>query len=190
MSDDIQRRHQMPHIKDLRVDPEIARARFPASCSMTKCSGVCCRYGVWMDPTEQDRILQHVGLIQGAMEAHMEKDPALWFEDEKPDDPDFPSGRAVGTAASDTGCVFLNTAGQCVLQIASTAETGSLKPFYCFAFPITVDNGLLGLTEGKDPACCIDNDDGPQNILDVCGGELAYVLGPEGLEEFRRKFKL
>jgi hypothetical protein len=189
MSDDIQKQHRVPHIPRLRVDPDIADVRFPEACSMTKCSGVCCRKGVWMDPLDQARILQHVDAIQRVMDANQEKRPELWFYGEKPSDPDFPSGRAVGTAATKDGCVFLNSEKRCVLQLASTGATGNLKPFFCVAFPITIDSGTLCVDEGRDPACCVEDSDGPKNVLDLCSFELNYVLGPEGFAEFSKRFR-
>ncbi|HEX5000224.1 MAG TPA: DUF3109 family protein [Terriglobia bacterium] len=186
MSDDILKHHRVPHIPALRVDPGLAGARFPQACSMTQCSGACCRDGVWADPIEQDRILQHAETIQRAMDDAQEKNPARWFDLEDPDDPDFPSGRAVGTTTVNGGCVFLNSEKRCVLQIVANEETGVLKPFYCFAFPITIDNGTLCLDDGRD-ACCTASAGGSRTVLDLCPDELTHVLGQEGLDELRKK---
>jgi hypothetical protein len=119
------------------------------------------------------------------MESSQEKDPARWFDSESLKSADFPSGEATGTEVYKGACVFLDSSKRCVLQKASDTTTGQLKPFFCFAFPITIDEGELQLDAGRDPQCCLVEDGGGRNVLDVCEGELQYVLGEEGFQEFR-----
>jgi hypothetical protein len=181
MSDIVLRRHRL-HIRELKVNKDLLQARFPHDCSMTRCTAKCCGSGVWMDLAEHRQIVQHAALIQTHMSAPQEKDPARWFEDEWEHE-DFPSGHAIGTAVHNDACVFLGPDRRCVLQKASSEATGNLKPFYCVAFPITVDEGELRLDEPKDPACCTPVSGGPLTVFDVCGDELKYVLGEAGVSE-------
>jgi hypothetical protein len=184
-------RHKLSHLRELTVDPSIFEARFAAGCSMTHCNATCCRYGVMVDPMEKENILAHADLVRNAMDEGMEKDPAKWFEDEEEIDLDFPSGRAVGTRTTEHGCVFLDPQGRCILQHAAV-EAGmskfTLKPFFCFAFPITLDEGKLtvddpDITGRKE--CCSMVLSGELSVLAVCEEELIHVLGNEGFEELK-----
>ncbi len=130
------------------------------------------------------------------MDDRQEHDEHQWFEDKIYDDTDFPSGRAIGTRAMWYGCVFLDAAGKCVLQKTSD-ENGpgqdSLKPFYCIAYPITIHQGVLMYDEENflnSPECCRPTPGGTQNVLDICEKELLFVLGADGLQEFRNLMKI
>jgi len=155
---------------------------------MTRCAGRCCAHGVYVALTEREAILDNVAAIQAQMDASQAKDPALWFDPEPIEDADFPSGRAVGTAEVNGGCVFLNDAGRCVLQKASTAQTGNLKPFFCIAFPVTIDKGMLCLDDPRAVECCTPDPNGHRTVVDLCGHELDHVLGTEGADELRHYF--
>ncbi|HMD13803.1 MAG TPA: hypothetical protein VKI62_04195, partial [Bacteroidota bacterium] len=104
---------------------------------------------------------------------------------------DFPSGRAVGTQARPYGCVFLNSSGKCSLQIAAVAEgmdRFALKPFYCVAYPVVIEHGVLTLDneQGIDRTeCCTAVTVHDRSIFDVCGEELEFVLGKDGAEELQ-----
>ena len=160
---------------------------------MQHCNAQCCRFGVLIDPTEQKRILDHVEIIQRQMEPHQDKNPASWFEDTEEQDLDFPSGRAVGTQVKPYGCNFLDSIGRCTLQKAAMAEglpKFFLKPFYCVAYPLTIEDGIL-LMDDPDlagrPECCSIVKDGEQTVFDVCLEELEFVLGKEGVEELKQQ---
>lgn len=158
---------------------------------MTQCNATCCRHGVMVDPAERDTILAHAELVQRHMEAHMHHDPAGWFDTMEETDLDFPSGRAVGTRTREYGCVFLDSKGWCVLQRAAVEEGMSkfaLKPFFCFAFPITVEQGTVMVDDPEftqRPQCCSAVAGGPLRVIDVCEEELIHVLGREGFEELK-----
>ena len=161
-------------------------------CSMNNCTANCCRYGVWVDVAERDKILVHTELIQRHMEPHQEKNPVNWFEPREIIDSDFPSGRMTGTQVRDTGCVFLDSHGRCVLQKAATEEgLGKffLKPFFCVAYPITIENGVLMVDDEEFPdnsQCCSPVPNGELNVFDICAEELEFTLGAEGFSEFRQ----
>ena len=62
----------------------------------------------------------------------------------------------------------------------------AVKPFYCVAFPITIDEHVLTTYEAEFTnrrQCCSIVTDGPMTVLDVCREEFEYILGVEGLEE-------
>jgi len=179
----------LPHIARLVVDRALVDARFSKACSMTSCDAGCCRDGVLVDLEHRDVILAHADVIRRHMSPHQERDPHRWFEREIANDPDFPSGKAVGTEAP-AGCVFLNDERRCVLHLADDAEElpVTLKPFFCRLFPLAICDGHLLLDEpvaGDRPACCSATPGGEQTVFDLCRAELEMVLGEAGVEELR-----
>jgi hypothetical protein len=185
------RRHHLSHLPDLDVNETILDTRYATGASPGHCDGTCCSDGVKVDVAERDRILAHADLIRRAMEPGQEHDVAGWFEDTELVDPDFPSGRCVGTQVYDSGCVFLDSARRCVLQTATIAVARpgfQLKPFFCAAFPVTIAAGALWIDEmclDAPAGCCRPTPGGTRGVLDVCEIELRHVLGNEGLEELR-----
>jgi hypothetical protein len=193
--ENIIRKHRLKHIPELRVDNSIFNMRYPAGCSMNNCTGACCKWGVYADIAEKENILKNAYLIQSHLEKQQEKDPDKWFESEINTDIDFPSGKSVGTQATESGCVFLNSSGLCVLQKAATAEglhPFALKPFYCIAFPLVIDHHQLmvdDLEVENRPDCCASESDGMKTIFDICSMELEFMLGKEGFHELQEIFK-
>ena len=167
-------------------------ARYAPECSTAACDGACCRLGVLVDAAQRDQILAYAELIQRAMDASQERDPAQWFEDQEREDADFPSGRAVGTRVREDRCVFLDSAQRCALQKATIAAARpgfDLKPFFCTAFPVTITAGTLWIDElclEMPTRCCRPADAGPRDAMDLCEVELRHVLGSAGLGELRR----
>lgn len=186
------RMRPLQHRRELRVDPLLSERRFADGCTTASCDATCCLAGVQVDVTERDRILSHAALVQRSMDPSQDHDPAHWFEVDEVADTDMPSGRAVGTVVRDGACVFLNGARRCVLQLASSAmaaDAASLKPFFCWAFPLTIFDGTLTLdTElATRRVCCGPVPDGPLSLLDVCATELDYVLGDGGSRALRAR---
>lgn len=182
-------KHRLSYIPELEVDDSIFTTRYPGNCSMNNCTGSCCKWGVFADVSEKENIIKNAGLIQNYLEENQEHDPSKWFESEIHDDIDFPSGKSVGTQATDRGCVFLNSNGLCVLQKAAMTEglhPFSLKPFYCVAYPLVIDHHHLmidNLEIENKPNCCATELNGPKTIIDICSMELEFMLGEEGLRE-------
>jgi hypothetical protein len=175
----------------LQVHPSLLEARFAEGCDTGRCRGACCRTGVWLDVAERDRVLAHAGLVRQAMDPGQPKDTRRWFSRRATADPDFPSGRAVHTRVRDGGCVFLDRANRCVLQKASAARGNGLrlKPFFCTAFPVTIDHGVLTLDDEDFRAghpCCEATPGGTQTVFDTCESELRHVLGAAGVSRLRR----
>jgi len=185
----ILKKHRLKHIPELRVDPEVFTQRFSPSTSMCNCNGKCCQDGVLLDVEEKKRILAHTELIQRYLEPQQEHDPAKWFDGLEETDQDFLSGRCDGTAVKGHGCVFLDSRGLCTLQKVAMAEgmdKFALKPFYCVAFPLTIDEQVLTTYESEFTnrrQCCSISEQGSLTIFDVCKEELEYILGAEGLQE-------
>jgi len=183
------RTHALSHVSELRVDPAVLEARFAAGCSTAHCNAGCCRAGVDADVVERDRILAHAGLIQRHMDPQQEADPASWFDAEAFADADMPSGFAVTTKVRHGACVFLNRESRCVLQIAS-AEAGDgtdLKPFFCHAYPLTLDEGMLTLDPhlATRPECCAQTSGGGATVFEACATELRFMLGEHGVRALR-----
>jgi len=179
------------HHADLRVAPDLLQARFATGCATRLCAAACCRSGVWLDPRERDRVLAHARLVRRTMDPGQPRATRRWFSRREVADPDFPSGRAVHTRVWNGRCVFLNGAGRCVLQKAAQAAEGGLqlKPFFCTAFPVTIDHGVLTLDDATCRAgqpCCAPAAAGPLTVFETCAAELRHVLGAAGLERLRR----
>jgi len=183
------------HISKLKVDPELFKQRFSPGCSMCNCNGDCCSDGVLIDIKEKELILANAGLIQTYLEPQQEKDPGKWFDNVIEYDMDFPSGQIDGTAVYGGGCIFRDSKGLCTLQKVSMAEGNhkfDLKPFFCIAFPLTIEGHVLTLHEAdftNRTQCCSMVPDGPLSALDVCREEFEYILGTEGLKEIEGLFQ-
>jgi hypothetical protein len=191
MADIVLRKHKLHHIKELKVDPELLSARFHEDCAMHRCNGRCCHGGVLADVKEKERILAHAELIQKYLEPQQEQNVELWFDQTVEDDRDFISGKCDGTALGKHGCVFLDSKGLCALQKTAMAEGMHkfyLKPFFCVAYPVTIDDWVLTVHEpeyANRPECCGSAGTGSQTIFDICTEELEFMLGTEGLEELK-----
>lgn len=187
--------HHLQHISVLHVDPEIFVQRLAPSSSMCHCNGTCCADGVLLDLREKDRILANAELIRKYLEPHQEIDSTKWFDNNIEDDVDFPSGKCDGTAVHGKGCVFLCSKGLCALQKTAMAEgmdKFALKPFYCVAFPLTIDSHTLTTYEPeftRRVECCSIVPQGPLSVLDVCREEFQYVLGSDGVAEIEALFE-
>jgi Fe-S-cluster containining protein len=185
------RNHRLSHIGPLKIDPVVFEAKFVHGCSMSNCNATCCQDGVMVDLKERDTISRHADLIKQHMESDQEHDDSKWFDPNDEADEDFPSGRAIGTQSNEQGCVFLMKNGRCVLQFVASEEGISkhtLKPFYCFAFPVTIEKGVLTIDDPDftdRPECCSMIPGGSRSVLEVCAEEFEFVLGKEGMDELR-----
>jgi len=182
------RDHHLEYFDELRVSEQVLSARFVRSCSTMGCSARCCREGVLVDVAHRDRVLAEASLIVEHMEPGQEHDPSRWFEPHDEPDLDFPSGRAVNTMIVNGACVFLDSRRRCVLHSAESTSPG-LKPFFCRAYPVAIDHGVVTLDSGwcpDDTQCCEPFDGGELTAVDVYEPELVHMLGVTGLHELRR----
>lgn len=185
--------HNLSHFNELKADPILFQRTLIQGCAVERCDATCCKLGVWADLSERDKIIAHAEVIRKYLEPHQPTDPSLWFEPDIIDDSDFPSGKAIGTAVGDSGCVFLKANGHCVLQHAATMEgldKFSLKPFFCVAYPVTISDGVLTMDDpdhADRPECCsYVEQQGADRPVDVYREELEYMLGEKGSEELLR----
>ncbi len=184
--------HKLSHIPELKVDTKIFESRFAKGCATRTCDAACCRTGVWVDVEERNMILSKAEMVQRYMGPGQDKNPSRWFQKQEIVDKDFPSRRCVGTRVKNHRCVFLDGDGRCVLQKATIAEAAGkfdLKPFYCSAYPICIEDGTLTIDDEEvtaRPQCCSPVSGGELNVFDVHAEELNYVLGTEGVQELRR----
>lgn len=174
------------------VDTVILEKSFAGGCGPFACESTCCSAGVYVDLEERTKILAHKEIIKKYLDETQTADHTRWFDGEIVEDPDFPSGKAVGTEVMNGKCVFLNKAGRCSLQAAGSAENlgrWALKPFYCVAFPITVEDGVVTFDDfvEEKPSCCSVFDERQTSIVTACREELEFVLGPAGYDELARR---
>ena len=185
------RNHKLKHIPVLKIDPIVFEAKFIHGCSMQNCNASCCQGGVMVDVEERENILRHADLVCRHMEPTQEQNQEKWFDNLEEVDNDYPSGTGVGTEVTDRGCVFLKSDGRCVLQTAAEEEgmpKHALKPFFCFAFPVTIDAGILTIDDPyftHRPECCSMIPGGSSSVLEVCAEEFEFVLGAEGMKALR-----
>ena len=192
-------------IDGLKIDESIFTQGFVQYCDIDKCGGGCCHSGVYADTDEYKLILEHKQEIAASMDDSQNTDPSTWFDNEWIDDPDFPSGRATGTAVHDRdggisnfteGCVFLDRRHFCSIQVAAAKEglhRWAWKPKYCILFPITVVEGVITYDDShsEDLSHC-----GPQgtanyvhSVFEAMQEEIAYCFGEEGLAKMKEHFE-
>ncbi|MGA7159942.1 MAG: DUF3109 family protein [Bacteroidota bacterium] len=170
------------------IDPILFEKGFSKGCGPFACESTCCTAGVYVDLKEKELILSHKEVIKKYMDETQVSDDTRWFDGEIEDDGDYPSGKIVGTEVVNDKCVFLNKFGMCSLQIAGMEEKlgrWALKPFYCVAFPITVDEGVVTFDDflHQKTTCCSFIDDRETTLVEACKEELEFVLGQTGYAE-------
>lgn len=160
------------------------------------CTSKCCRYGVYLDPAERDRILAHADVVEKYFDETQTKDRSKWFDNTEDIDSDFPSGVCVSTEVYNDKCAFLDGRGRCTLQVAEKEESlqqFSLKPFYCVLFPIVKEDNVIGYDDfcAGESACCTATPFSEKKMVEVCAIELEHVLGvakyKEVLEYYRKQ---
>lgn len=180
-------------INGYTIDGQLFDLVFTPACGPWTCRGKCCEGGVLVDLSEQQKILNHSALVREYMDGTQPQDSSSWF-DEPVEDVDFPSGRCAGTQEFNSKCVFLNREGRCVLQVAGEAAgmaPWGLKPFYCIAYPIAIENGVVvfdDMLSGQESCCTIHQhlETPGKSVIDACEVELSHVLGTSGYEELKR----
>ncbi len=173
-----------------RVDPILFEQGFAKGCGPFQCRTSCCHSGVFVDPSEMETILRHKEEVKAQMDETQVTDESAWFEKRYEDDIDFPSGTSIGTEVHNGKCTFLRKDGRCSVQLVSAEKYNDpwkLKPFYCVAFPITVDNGLLTFDDFQqdEAECCSIVKDTQSTLVDSCKAELEFMLGKEGYEQLQ-----
>lgn len=173
-----------------KIDPVLFEKGFSKGCGPYQCETTCCSSGVFLDPTDRDVIIDHKEEVKLLMDETQTTNDAVWFDNKREEDLDFPSGYAVGTEVFNDKCVFLRKDGRCSVQLVSVEKYNDpwkIKPYYCVAFPIAVDNGVLTYDDYQDgkTQCCSIVRDTDATLVESCKAELEYVLGKEGYEQLQ-----
>jgi Fe-S-cluster containining protein len=172
------------------IDPVLFEKGFSKGCGPYQCETTCCSSGVFLDPKDRDVIIAHTDEVKKQMDETQTTNDAIWFDNRHEVDADFPSGYAVGTEVFNNKCVFLRKDGRCSVQLVSVEKYNDpwkIKPFYCVAFPIAVDGGVLTYDDYQDgkTQCCSIVRDTDVTLVDSCKAELEYVLGKDGYKELQ-----
>lgn len=182
-------------VNGLKVDELIFTQGFVKYCNIDRCAGGCCHSGVYADVKEYETILRNANEIAKHMDETQNTDRSTWFDGEYIDDPDFVSGKAIGTNIHERdggisgfteGCVFLDKRHFCSIQVAA-AEHGlhrwAWKPIYCILFPITVVEGVITYDDShsEDLNYCGPNGRGNyvHSVFEAMQEELLHFLGNE-----------
>jgi Fe-S-cluster containining protein len=145
----------------------------------------CCRYGADVDLGEREAILAHAEDIAVILEPSAAG--SSWFEGPEIEDPDFPSGRYLRTAARSDGCIFLaHDRRGCAIHRASLEHGWSMdgvKPHVCRLFPLSYESDAIVLSDDYADYSCAYEPDAPSvfratrsAVEGVFGAELAAAL--------------
>lgn len=173
-----------------RIDPVLFEKGFSKGCGPYHCETVCCSSGVYLDPKDRDVIMEHKEEVKGQMDETQTTNESVWFDNREEADKDFPSGISVSTETFNNKCVFLRKDGRCSVQLVSAEKYNDpwkIKPFFCIAFPIVLEHGLLTYDDYQDgkTQCCSIVRDTETTLVDSCKAELVYVLGEEGYQQLK-----
>ena len=174
----------MKTIGKYKIDEILFEQKFTNGCSPLSCDTTCCKSGVYLDPTDMEKVLAHSSEIKKYMDETQNQDLSVWFDLVKTVDIDYPSGFCYSTNVVNDKCAFLRKDGKCSIQVYGTESklgAWSLKPFYCIAFPISVDDGFLTFDDYRqgEAKCCSVYKENGTSIVKACKDELIFVLGEE-----------
>ncbi len=180
--------------KGLTIAPELFTRGYPLGGGPCSCTSACCERGVYADTRERERILARSGLILRHMDETQPHDPQRWFETEEYEDPDFPSGRCVGTAVVNGRCAFLDSEGRCSIQVATMAEglgRWALKPLYCILYPLEISDGVVNFDPmlQEERSCCTARTSFDIPLFEACADELEHILGSDGMQAIRDHYQ-
>ncbi len=177
-----------------KIELQILTEGFKDPNGPNACTSKCCEHGVYLDPTERDRILAHAGIVEKFMDDTQTRDHGKWFDNSEEEDSDFPSGKCVSTEVHNDKCVFLDAKGRCVLQVTEMEEKMprfSLKPYYCVLFPIVKVNGVFQYDDfcAGESGCCTASRESAEKMVEQCAIELQHALGVSGYNEVLNYFR-
>lgn len=181
-------------VKGYTIADELFTTGYPAGTGPYFCaSGVCCGRGAYVDLAERDRVLAHAAMVKPHLDETQTQDETRWFETEERVDPDYPSGKCVGTDATTGRCALQDKRGRCSLQVAATAaglHKWAIKPLYCVIFPIEVIGNVVRFDsrmQGKR-ACCSVQAEFEVPLFEACREELVHLLGEDGFQQLRDRY--
>lgn len=176
------------------VSPELFEKGFPLVGGPCHCTAVCCEGGVYADVAERNSVMENMEMVKQYMDETQSANESDWFEEVEFDDPDFPSGRCVGTRIINDKCAFLDKQGRCSLQVAATAEglgRWALKPLFCILYPIEVSENAIGfddLLQDEQP-CCSIGDLNEVPVYRACREELIHLIGTDGYQAMENHYQ-
>jgi len=178
---------------NLTISDDLFTKGYPAGKGPCSCNSTCCAGGVYADVREREIILQHKETIKKYLDETQIADELQWFEGREFDDPDFASGRCVGTREHNDKCVFLDKTGRCSLQVAAAQEgmhKWAIKPLFCILYPIEISNHVVGFDDmlQDDESCCTVNSTFDVPVFEACKEELVHLLGTEGFVHMQERY--
>lgn len=185
---------EFANIAGTRFEMKVLTEGFKDPNGPNACTSKCCKHGVYLDPTERDRILEFGDIVEKYLDDTQTRDRSRWFDNSEETDSDFKSGKCVSTEVYNDKCVFLDKFGRCVLQIAEREEgmpRFSLKPFYCVLFPIVKIDGVFHYDDlcSDESGCCSASKQSAEKMIEVCSVELQHALGPDKYGEILRDYR-
>lgn len=193
------------------VDREIFTLRFVTDCMQHGClcrdekdlarADACCQHGADVLRSEKSAILRRAAEISSVLKPEWKK-PESWFDERDPEvisEEPFVDVVRTGTTDLDvdnSGCIFLNHDGDrgCGLHAAALKhgfEPAEIKPSVCRLYPLSVDEGRLGLSPDFDRYSCANS--GTSTVYGVQRGALAEMFGDDLiriLDDLNAKFRV
>ena len=179
------------------VDREIFILRFVTDCMQHGClcrdekdlarTDACCQHGADVLRSEKSAILRRASEISSVLKPEWKK-PESWFDERDPEvisEEPFVDVVRTGTTDLDvdnSGCIFLNHEGDrgCGLHAAALKhgfDPAEIKPSVCRLYPLSLDEGRLGLSPDFDRYSCANS--GTSNIYVVLRGALGEMFGDD-----------
>jgi hypothetical protein len=180
-------------ITDYQIDNIIFQKGYEKKLGPFSCTGSCCSSGVFADVLEKEKILSFKEKIINEMDETQTKDFDEWFESEILEDPDFNSGKCVGTQIYNDKCVFLRKDKLCVLQTLSVKlgyHKWFLKPFYCILFPLVTTEDTVTFDDYREGVeeCCTPIMDYDVPLFEACKEEICYLFGEDGYKYLQKYY--
>jgi Fe-S-cluster containining protein len=179
------------------VDREIFTLRFVSDCMTHAClcrdekdlarTDACCQHGADVLREEKTAILRRAAEIGSVLKPEWKKSET-WFDERDPEvisEEPFVDVVRTGTTDLDvdtSGCIFLNHEGErgCGLHAAALKhgfDPAEIKPSVCRLYPLSLDDGRLGLSPDFDRYSCANS--GTSSIYGVLRGVLGEMYGDD-----------
>jgi Fe-S-cluster containining protein len=183
------------HPRVRSVDGDIFRLSFVTDCFQHRClcrddgdrprPDACCQHGSDVLLPEKAAILRRATEIASVLKPQW-RDPETWFDEREPgttDEPPFEPiirTRTTELDVEDSGCVFLENTGTrgCGLHLAAIRhgfDPSEIKPSVCRLYPLSLDEGRLGLSDDFDRYSCANS--GSTSLYTVMRPVLAEIFG-------------
>lgn len=186
---------QVDHPRFVKAQRDIFIKSVVADCMIHNCRlsnqgdrdklDACCQYGVDVDLSERDAILERRDEIESLLIERVAQEP--WFGTTVSEDSDFPTGRYVRTTTHDNGCIFLaHDRRGCAIHRASLTggwDFRGVKPHVCRLFPLSYESDAIVLSDDYADYSCASVANAPSvyrvgrdTLADVFGDDLVVAL--------------